>query len=185
MSGHSKWSQIKHKKGAVDQKKAKEFSKMSRAITLAAKEKGEDPSSNPKLRLMIEKARALNMPFDNIERAIKKAVGAGALENLEEAVYEAYGPSGTAIIIETITDNKNRALNEIKIILNKYDAKIGTPGSALWAFTKTREGKFKPKHLIKIENNEDKEKLQNLIEELENLDDTQNIITNAEIKSYA
>ena len=182
MSGHSKWSQIKHKKGATDQKKAKMFSKISRAITLAAKEKGGDPSSNPKLRLIIEKAKEINTPVGNIERAIKKGVGANEAENLEEAIYETYGPAGTAIIIETITDNKNRTLNEIKHILKEYGAALGTPGSVLWAFEKiSYEESFKPKHLVKIENNEDKEKLQKLIEELENHDDTQNVITNVEI----
>lgn len=177
MSGHSKWSQIKHKKGATDQKKAKIFSKISRAITLATKEKGGDVSSNPKLRLMIEKAKEINMPADNIERAIKKGIGAGEAENLEEAIYEAYGPAGTAIIIETITDNKNRTLNEIKHILKEYDAVLGTPGSALWAFEKKEN--WEPKHITSIEKQEDKEKLTKLIEELENHDDVQNIITNA------
>jgi len=179
MSGHSKWSQIKHKKGVTDQKKAKVFSKMSRAITLAAKEKGSDISSNPKLAAMIEKAKEINMPAENIERAIKKGVGVNEAENLEEAVYEAYGPSGAAIIIETITDNKNRTLNEIKHILKEYDATLGTPGSVLWAFEK-KEG-WEPKHITLVEIQEDKEKLQNLIEELENHDDVQNVITNAEI----
>lgn len=178
MSGHSKWSQIKHKKGATDQKKAKIFSKMSRAITLTAKEKSGDVSSNPKLRLMIEKAKEINMPANNIERAIKKGVGAGETENLEEAIYEAYGPGGAAIIIETITDNKNRTLNEIKHILKKYDAALGTPGSALWAFEKKEN--WEPKHITPVEKQEDKEKLIELIEELENHDDVQGIITNTE-----
>lgn len=181
MSGHSKWSQIKHKKGLTDQKKAKTFSKISRAITLAAKEKGGDVSSNSKLRLMVEKAKEINMPRDIIERAIKKGVGAGEAENLEEAIYEAYGPAGVAIIIEAITDNKNRTLNEIKHILNEYNASLGAPGSVLWAFEKKED--WKPKHTILIEKQEDKEKLQKLLEELEEHDDVQDIITNAEIES--
>lgn len=180
MSGHSKWSQIKHKKGITDQKKAKIFSKVSRAITLAAKEKGGDPSSNPKLRLLIDKAKEINMPGDNIERAIKKGAGAGAGENLEEALYEAYGPAGTAILIEVITDNKNRSLNEIKHVLNDLEAKIGTPGSALWAFEK-KDGEWEPKHLMPVDKEEDKEKLQKLIDELEDLDDVQEVVANAEI----
>lgn len=179
MSGHSKWSQIKHKKGITDQKKAKMFSKFSRLITLAAKEKGGDPTANPKLRLAIEKAKEINMPLGNIERAIKKGTGAGEAENLEEVLYEAYGPGGTAILIEAITDNKNRTLNEIKHILNEHSASFGAPGSVLWAFEKKES--WEPKHIINLEKQEDKEKLQKLIEKLEDHDDVQDIITNTEI----
>lgn len=179
MSGHSKWSQIKHKKSVTDQKKAKIFAKISRAITLAAKEKGGDPSSNPKLRLMIEKGKEINMPQDNIHRAIKKGAGADNVENLEEAIYETYGHGGVAIIIETITDNKNRTLNEIKHILSEHSTTLGAPGSALWAFEK--KDNWEPKHIIPIEKQEDKEKLKNLIEELENHEDVQNVIINAEL----
>ena len=98
---------------------------------------------------------------------------------MEEALYEAYGPAGTAILIEVITDNKNRSLNEIKHVLNKFEAKIGTPGSALWAFEKKDD--WEPKHLIPLDKEEDKEKLQNLIDELEDLDDVQNVVSNAEM----
>lgn len=179
MSGHSKWSQIKHKKGITDQKKAKIFSKISRAITVATKEKKGDIFSNSKLRLMVEKAKEINMPMGNIERAIKKGIGADEAENLEEAVYEAYGPGGAAIIIEAITDNKNRTLNEIKHILNEHGAALGTPGSALWAFEK--KGGWEPKHILPLEKQEDKEKLKNLIEELENHDDVQDVSINARL----
>lgn len=182
MSGHSKWSQIKHKKGITDQKKAKMFSKVSRFITLAAKEKGGDLSANPKLRLAVEKAKEINMPLDNIERAIKKGIGAGDTENLEEVLYEAYGPAGTAILIEAITDNKNRTLNEVKHILKEHNASFGAPGSVLWAFDKKEKEGWEPKHIINLEKQEDKEKLQNLLEELEEHDDVQNIITNAEME---
>ena len=182
MSGHSKWSQIKHKKGAADQKKAKIFSKLSQAITVAAKEKGKDPGINPKLRLMIEKAREANMPASNIEKAIKKAAGGEGEKDLEEVLYEAFGPSGAAIIIEAITDNKNRTTNEIKHILNEYGIKLAAPGSALWAFEKQIEkNEWNAKHLIAFESAADKEKLQNLIEELENHDDTQSITTNIKL----
>lgn len=180
MSGHSKWSQIKHKKAVADEKKAELFSKISRLITIAAKKAGPEPSANPQLRLAIEKAKAVNMPSDNIERAIKKGVAAGDGENLEEVVYEAYGPAGTAIIIKAITDNKNRTLNEIKHLLSEYGAQFSTPGSALWAFEK-QEGEWKPKNLVPINNEHDKKKLAELITALGNHEDVQNVISNADI----
>lgn len=132
MSGHSKWAQIKHKKAITDAKKAKIFSKISRIISIAAAEKGPDPQMNAKLRTAIEKAKAANMPNDNIERAIKKGSGEG--KNLSEVTIEAYGPFGTALIIEAITDNKNRTMQEVKSILSDYDGKIANEGSVRWLF---------------------------------------------------
>ena len=134
MSGHSKWAQIKHKKAATDAKKSKNFSKLSAAITVAAREKGGDPDKNPKLRLAIEKARSFNMPAANIERAIQRGAGAAEGTQLEELLFEAYGPNGHPIIITAITDNRNRTLAEIKHILSKYDGKLGASGSVLWLF---------------------------------------------------
>lgn len=134
MSGHSKWSQIKHKKAITDAKKGKIFSKMARLISVAARAKGKDPEANPTLRTMIDKARSLNMPLDNIERAIAK--GAGELEGsqIEELTIEAYGPAGSALIIEGTTDNRNRSLSEIKFLLSQHDGKLANPGSVLWLF---------------------------------------------------
>lgn len=132
MSGHSKWAQIKHKKAITDAKKAKIFSKISRLLTIAAKEKGPDPSANAKLRTVIEKAKAANMPNDNIERAIKKATTEG--KDLEEVTLEAYGPFGTALIIEAITDNKNRANQETRKILTNHNGKLANEGSVMWLF---------------------------------------------------
>lgn len=136
MSGHSKWSQIKYKKSITDVKKGKIFSKLSREISVAAREKGGDPETNPKLRLVIEKAKEFNIPKENIERAIKR--GAGELEGttLEEVIYEAYGPGGIAIIIEGITDNKNRTLSEIKNILSIHNGKLAGGGSVSYLFEK-------------------------------------------------
>jgi YebC/PmpR family DNA-binding regulatory protein len=182
MSGHSKWSQIKHKKAATDEKRGKLFSKISRFISVAVKEMGADPSANPKLKLAIEKAKEANMPSENIEKAIKKGTGATNKGDFEEITYEAYGPSGTAILIESITDNRNRTLNEIKRILNQYGAKMASSGSALWAFEKPAGKKrWKPKHLISLANNEDKTKLKNLLSALENNDDIQNVTVNADL----
>jgi YebC/PmpR family DNA-binding regulatory protein len=134
MSGHSHFSRIKYKKAITDAKRGKIFSKLSQAISVAAREKGVDPAINPKLRLAIEEARSFNLPKENIERAIKR--GAGELEGakLEEVLFEAYGPGGTAIIIEGITDNKNRTLSEIKQILSQNNGKLASEGSVKWLF---------------------------------------------------
>ncbi|OHA13109.1 MAG: hypothetical protein A2909_01400 [Candidatus Tagabacteria bacterium RIFCSPLOWO2_01_FULL_39_11] len=178
MSGHSKWSQIKHKKAETDEKRGKLFSKISRLISVSTKEGGTDPTANPKLKLAIEKAKEVNMPYDNIEKAIKKGSGMAEKGGLEEITYEAYGPSGAAIIIETVTNNKNRTVNEIKHILSQFDAKISTSGSALWAFEK-KDDKWQSKHQIHEISENDKIKLKNLLEALENHDDVQNVITNS------
>ncbi len=134
MSGHSHWSKIKHQKGVADIKRGQIFSKMNRLISVVSKEGGSDPDKNPKLRLAIEKAKSLNMPKENIERAIKK--GSGEMEDvqLEEFVFEAYGPGGIAIIVEGITDNKNRVISEIKKILGQSNGKLAGEGSVRWLF---------------------------------------------------
>ncbi len=134
MSGHSHWSKIKHEKGAADIKKGQAFSKMARLISIAAKDGGSDPEKNPKLRLAIEKSRSLNMPKDNVERAIKKGAGELNEVQLEEVLFEAYGPSNIAIMIEGITDNKNRTLSEIKKILSQNNGKLAGEGSVKWLF---------------------------------------------------
>lgn len=135
MSGHSKWAQIKHKKAATDAKRGNLFSKLSRMITVVAK-KGSDPAMNSSLRMAIEKARGFSLPQSNIERAIKKAEEKIAGEGLEEVLYEAYGPGGSAILIEGITDNKNRTTAEIKHLLSEYDGKLAEKGTVLWLFEK-------------------------------------------------
>jgi len=135
MSGHSHFSSIKHKKGIADEKRGKAFSKMARVISVAAKEGGgSDPDSNYKLRIAIEQAKEINMPKDNIERAIKKGTGELTGEKLESVTFEAYGPGRIAIIIEGITDNKNRSLSEVKQILNQHNGKLAGEGSVKWLF---------------------------------------------------
>ncbi len=133
MSGHSKWANIKNRKEAMDKKKGNIFSKMAKIIEVAAR-KGGDPIMNPSLRLVIDKARSVNMPNDNIERAIKKGAGEDKSVQLEELVYEAYGPKGTQLIIELITDNKNRTLAEIRHILSQYNGRLAEGGSVKWNF---------------------------------------------------
>jgi len=133
MSGHSKWKQIKRQKGALDEKKGKIFSKLIRAVTIAAKESGPDPATNFKLRLAIEKARAANMPQDNIERAVKKATGEGSGQ-IESILYETYGPGGIALLVEALSDNRNRTTSEIKNILAKNNGRLGEANSVRWLF---------------------------------------------------
>lgn len=155
MSGHNKWANIKVRKGAMDKKRGKVFSKMAKFIEISAR-KGGDPVTNPSLRMAVDKARSYNMPNDNIQRAIKKGTG----ENkdgtqLEEIMYEAYGPEGSQLIIEIITDNKNRTLSEVRHILSTYGGRLAENGSVKWNFNQMG--------VIRI----DKSKISKPVEELE------------------
>jgi YebC/PmpR family DNA-binding regulatory protein len=136
MSGHSKWSTIKRKKAVTDARRGKVFTQVIKEITVAAKLGGGDPSSNARLRFAIDKAKASNMPADNIKRAIQKGTGELPGVNYEDAVYEVYGPGGVAIIIETVTDNKNRTISDIRHILERNHGKIATSGSVAFQFHK-------------------------------------------------
>jgi YebC/PmpR family DNA-binding regulatory protein len=136
MSGHSHWHTIRFKKGVADAKKSKIFSKLAREISIAARDGGADLTFNPKLRTIIEKAKAENMTSDSIDRAIKKGSGGTEGCNYEEFTFEAYGPSGTAIIIEGITDNKNRSIGEIKILISQHGGKMVEEGAIKWMFDK-------------------------------------------------
>jgi len=158
MSGHSHARTIKHKKGIADAKKGKIFSKFARLISIAAKENGGDPETNPKLRMAIEKARSFNMPSDNIERAIKRGTGELEGATLEEFLYEAYGPAGTALIIEGVTDNKNRTLSEIKHILDANGGKLAQGGSVQWLFE--RRGVILINPASQTQNQKSKEELE-------------------------
>lgn len=129
MAGHSKWAKVKHFKGAIDAKRAKIFAKLGREITVAAKISGGDPDMNPRLRMILLKCRAANMPADNIERAIKKGVGGGEGINFEDLTYELYGPHGVALLVEVSTDNRNRTASDVRSIVTKNGGSIATPGS--------------------------------------------------------
>jgi YebC/PmpR family DNA-binding regulatory protein len=129
MSGHSKWAKVKHFKGAVDAKRAKIFAKLSKEITIAAKLAGGDPGMNPRLRMVLLKSRAANMPNDNIERAVKRGAGGDNSINYEDLTYEVYGPHGVAMLIEMSTDNRNRTASEIRSLLTKNGGTIATAGS--------------------------------------------------------
>lgn len=133
MSGHSKWSTIKRKKGATDAKRGQLFTKLGREIVLAAQE-GGDPAINFKLRLAIDKARTANMPKDNIERAVRRGTGAEKGEELEEVCYEGYGPHGVALLVQVLTDNRNRAVSDVRRAFNRYGGSMGESGCVAWLF---------------------------------------------------
>jgi YebC/PmpR family DNA-binding regulatory protein len=172
MSGHSKWSQIKHQKGVADQKKGQIFSKFAKKIAMAARD-GADPKANYKLQNAIDEARDFNMPNDNIERAIKKASEKDAAA-LDEIVVQAMGPNGIAIVIEGITDNRNRTIGEIKNILFKNDAKMVPENSLNWMFDQS----WNPRNPLEISDPNLKNKLEKLFTELDDQDDVENIYSN-------
>jgi len=136
MSGHSKWSTIKRKKGALDAKRGKIFTKLIRELSTAASIGGPDPDSNPRLRLVVDKAKAANMPKDNIKRAIDKGAGGGDSAAYEEFVYEGYGPGGAAVLVETLSDNKNRTVGEVRHVLSKRGGNLGASGCVAYLFDK-------------------------------------------------
>ena len=177
MSGHNKWSQIKRRKGASDAARSRLFSRYSRLITIEAKKAGGVLSA-PGLSAAINRAKTENMPKDSIERAILKG-SSNDSDTLEEVIYEAYGPGGVALIIDALTDNKNRTTPEIKHLLSKQGIEVSPPGAAVWAFTKI-DGVFSPnKPLIPL-SLDDEEKLTETLEALDEHEDVQRVFTNAE-----
>ena len=136
MSGHSKWHTIKHKKGAADAKRGKIFTRIIKELTVAARNGGGDPATNPRLRTIIADAKAVNMPADNIKKAIQRGTGELPGVSYEEITYEGYGPGGAALIVETLTDNKNRTVGEIRHLLEKYNGNLGSANSVAWMFEK-------------------------------------------------
>jgi len=183
MSGHSRWKTIKHKKEATDQKRGKIFSKLLNAVAIAAKAE-QNPEFNPRLRTAIQKAKENKVPQDNIDRAIKRS---SESKDLEELIIEAYGPEGVAILIEAVTDSKNRAIAEVKKILSDHNAKFAESGSVQWAFAHNADqrgadadlrGNWEAKFRQEI-SDDAKVKLQALIKELEKHDDVQEVYANA------
>lgn len=136
MSGHSKWANIKHRKGKQDAQRAKIFTKLGKELIMAAKQGGGNPDTNPRLKVLIQKARASNMPMDNISRVIQKATGELAGVNYEEIVYEGYGPGGAAVMLDIMTDNRNRTAGDIRHLLSKYGGNLGESGCVNWMFKK-------------------------------------------------
>jgi YebC/PmpR family DNA-binding regulatory protein len=176
MSGHNKWSKIKHKKAATDAAKSKVFGKMARLIAVESKKAGGDVNSSS-LRAVIERARAENMPKDNIDRAVAKGASAESAQ-LETVVYETYGPGGAALVVSAVTDNRNRTAAEIKHLLSKNSMELAAPGSALWAFSKMADGTYEPNTTVAL-SEIDGERLGIIIDALEEHDDVQDIYTNA------
>ncbi|MBK5969603.1 MULTISPECIES: YebC/PmpR family DNA-binding transcriptional regulator [Thiorhodovibrio] len=144
MAGHSKWANIKHRKAAQDKKRGKIWTKLIREVTVAAREGGGDASSNPRLRLAIDKAVGANMPKDTVDRAIKRGAGADDGDNYEEIRYEGYGPSGVAIMVDCMTDNRNRTASEVRHAFSKHGGNLGTDGSVAYLFTKQGVISFQP-----------------------------------------
>jgi len=178
MSGHNKWSKIKHKKAASDSAKSKIYSKYNKLIQVAVKEAGGDITS-PSVVSAIEQARSENVPKDNIDRAIKKATGADA-KSLTEVMYEGFGPAGVGILIKAVTDNTNRTVTEIKTIFTKNNGSFANSGAVSWGFTKDEKGDWLPNEGTEIElSDDDLEKLSKLVDLFEDNDDVIGVFTNA------
>jgi len=176
MSGHNKWSKIKHKKAATDAAKSKIFSKHAALIAVESRNAGGDVSA-PGLAAAIERAKKDSMPKDNIDRAVAKGSGAGGAA-IEEVTYEGYGPGGVAMLIQVVTDNTNRSAAEVRHVFSKNGLEMGTPGSAAWAFEK-RDGTYTPIAPMQLDDVTG-EKLADFIEKLEELDDVTNVYTAAD-----
>jgi len=176
MAGHNKWAQIKRQKGAADAAKSNLWGKIGKRIAVESKKANGDVTL-PNLRSIIETAKKANMPKDTIERAVAKGISADA-SALEQITYETYGPGGAAIIIETVTDSRNRTAQEIKHLLSKNGLALAAPGSASWAFEKTADG-WSPKTTVPL-SEADNEALLKILEEIDNHDDVENVYTNAE-----
>ncbi len=175
MSGHSKWHNIKRKKEANDAKKGKVFSKMSRIITIAAKQGGGDPDKNPSLRLVVDKAKAAKMPKDNIEKAIKKGTGELKGEAFEEVVYEGYGPEGVAFLIKGATDNKNRTVAEVRVLFDRAGGSLGNNGSTAYIFGEDPDN---PSFEIELDDVDKANKVMDLADKLEDNDDITEVYAN-------
>lgn len=178
MSGHSKWSTIKHQKAINDAKRGKLFTKLGRAITVAAGKGGSDPDSNASLRTAIEKAKQARMPKENIERAIKRSVGGGEGSRLEEVTYEGYGPQGVAFLVKALTDNRNRTVAEIRRIFSMHGGSLGEAGSAAYVFGSDPEN---PQFTIPITDKSEAHKVLKLAEALDEHDDVQEVYSNFDV----
>lgn len=180
MSGHSKWSTIKHKKAAQDSKRGKVFSQVSRMIRVAVKEgKSGDPSQNPALRVALDKAKAVNMPKVNVQRAIDRGLGRSAAgQSFEEVLYEGYAAGGVGVLVLTITDNRNRTGSEVRHFFDKYGGSLGSPGSAAYLFKINQDGEYKVKVPLVIEDEGVRKGVLNLVSMLENHDDVEMVVHN-------
>ncbi|NMB91558.1 YebC/PmpR family DNA-binding transcriptional regulator [candidate division WWE3 bacterium] len=177
MSGHSKWANIKRKKEVTDAKKSKAFSKISKLLSVAARD-GADPDSNPKLRMVVEKAKEARMPKENIERAIAKGSGQGGGINFVETVYEGFGPNGEAFYVRALTDNINRTVSEVRAIFSRHGGSLGGQGSTAYIFSPDPDN---PSYTVAINDLELAKKLESLLEDLDDHDDVQDVYVNFEL----
>ena len=177
MSGHNKWAQIRHKKAVTDAARSRVFARFARLIAVESKKTGGD-TRDPSLATAIARAKAANMPKDNIERAIAKGAAKDAA-SFESVVYEAYGPEGAALIISALTDNKNRTTQEIKHLLSKNGVELAAPGAASWAFTKNQSGVYVPREPLVALSAGESEKFENILSAIDEHDDVQAVYTNA------
>ncbi len=177
MSGHSKWKTIKHKKGLKDAKRGKMFTKLGRAITVAAQGGDPDPESNPTLRSAVDAARQFSMPKENIKRAIERGSGGGEGTVLQELMLEGYGPEGVAVVCKILTDNRNRTVAEVRKIFDQHGGSLGEQGSAAYIFKNPE----KPLFEVKIEDEAQAEKVLGLVEALDDHDDVQNVLANFDV----
>lgn len=179
MSGHSKWSNIKNKKNAEDQKRGKVFSQISKNIRIAVRSSGiGDPNANPALRLAMEKAREANMPQENVRRAIDRGLGKGSAGNLEEVLYEGYGPGGYGVLVVVRTDNKQRTGAEIRHAFDKAGGSLGGPGSAMYLFQRSG-GEYIPTIPFAVDAPEDRQAVRTFLDSLEEHDDVEDVYSNA------
>ncbi len=175
MSGHSKWNNIKNRKGAQDKLKSKVFSQLSRLIRAAARQGNSgDPKSNPSLRLILDKARLANMPKDKVQKAIDVGLGKNDGKQIQEIVYEAFGPGGTGMMIVALADNVNRSSSEIRFILSKFGASLGSPGSAKYMFSRNDEGEFVATMKLEL-SGEDQSKMLELMDSLRENEDVEDV----------
>lgn len=182
MSGHSKWNNIKNRKGAVDAKRGKAFGQISKLIRIAVRDSGSgDPKTNPSLRVVLEKARAANMPKGNIQRAIDKGLGKSKGGQLQEIVYEGFGPGGVGFLVEVVTDNPNRVGSELKNVFSKNNGSLGSPGSAKYLFDRIQGGEgYVTTMPIPIADDQVINKLENLIDSLRDNEDVEQVHSNGE-----
>lgn len=180
MSGHSKWSNIKNKKGAADAKRGKVFSQLSKLIRIAVRDgKSGDPKFNPSLRLMIEKARAANMPQENIQRAIDRGLGKGKGGQIKEIVYEGYASGGVGLIIVAMSDNNQRTAGEVRAILSKAGGVLAGPGAVMYAFSHQEGGDYTPTMPMTLEDETQIESLTDLMDQLRDNEDVEDVYTAA------
>ena len=186
MAGHSKWNNIKNRKGAVDAKRGKIFGEASKMIRIAVKEGGsDDPKFNASLRVALDKARAANMPKEKIQRALERGMGKSATgATIQEIAYEGFGPGGIAMIVVALTDNVNRTAGEMKFAFSRNHGSLGSPGSAMYLFARAADGSYQPTMLLDIPDAQAEEQLRELVEAIRTIDDVEDVYLAATLSEH-